>query len=796
MPESLEQPEPPSEPDRHRRKMAKEPLTNAALALLPPFACFLGGATQKWAEGLVLVFLGGFLLVRPPRRSLGWVINCILLGLIVAAALAFLPARWFFIPAWRIAAVEDLGIVLPGTVTPQPWLTAGALVSLIAGICWTYRVATIDLDLRASRFVLRLFVSAIVFLAVISLLLYWAHSAFSFWINERGFGPFPNRNQTADLFGITSIVLLACIQDDLRHRRIRWVFGAAGLIILIAAIIVNFSRAGIAILVGGSFLWIIVVVLRTRSTARIALGISFLLMLLTALLLLGGPTLQRFQQWGTGGPGISSDFRWNIFHDTFQLIRNSPWCGIGLANFNAVFGVFRKESIGELTVLHPESDWLWLRAEAGWPAVVLTVLGGILVLWHVLPLQEGTNQRFRLAAFLAALIFALHGLVDVSAHRVGTAYSGLFLLGLALHRPLRLKLSRSTPILFRGIGALLLIMGATWAITTQTRTLIPGGVGVSNAKKLSAAANENRNFNETIQLTTQAMGWAPLDWQLYFSRALAEVAAKQPRNAIGDFRRARFLEPVAYELPLAEGSAWLSSQPTLAATAWRDALRKAGRKRAEVFANMLTTATLRSREVNQILEQYGLSQADLALAYLGRLSGPAFQEGVEKLLQKDPQLEMLNEPQKFAFFSSWSDRGDLDKLAQIISAHPDWLRYAWFGMAKYDASKNDFHAAYNLTQRFGEAVAMPRLSGGATLQELQNRYATNPDNIAVGFALYQMQMQDGRVDDALNTARHFTGRPTAPPYFYVLEAECWAKKQNWERAWTAWLAYRNASVKK
>ncbi len=40
---------------------------NAALALLPVLACFLGGATEKWAEGIVIALLGLFLLVRPPR---------------------------------------------------------------------------------------------------------------------------------------------------------------------------------------------------------------------------------------------------------------------------------------------------------------------------------------------------------------------------------------------------------------------------------------------------------------------------------------------------------------------------------------------------------------------------------------------------------------------------------------------------------------------------------------------------------------------------------------------------------
>jgi hypothetical protein len=91
---------------------------------------------------------------------------------------------------------------------------------------------------------------------------------------------------------------------------------------------------------------------------------------------------------------------------------------------------------------------------------------------------------------------------------------------------------------------------------------------------------------------------------------------------------------------------------------------------------------------------------------------------------------------------------------------------------------------------------MPRLSGGGSLEELQNRYYANPDNYAAGYALYREQMARGRLDDALNTARHFTERPKAPAYFHVLEAQGWAAKENWERAWKAWMAYQGAVAKK
>jgi O-antigen ligase len=660
-----------------------------------------------------------------------------------------------------------------------------------------YFVSTQELDLRATRLQLRLFATGIVALAAISILFYWMHVAPPFWINQRGFGPFPNRNQTADLFAITAIILLASGQDDIRYRRKRWIMWFAAFAIIVAAIILNFSRSGIVILVLGSALWIGMIALRQRSAARLAVGFSFVLVLLSILLLMGGQTLERFHLRGLHGTGISSDFRWLIFQDVFQLIRSSPWCGIGFGNFEPIFAIFRDASLGDTRALHPESDWLWLWAELGWPGVVLVVTGAVLLLRHVAPLKEGTNQRFRVAALIAALLFAIHGLVDVSAHRVGTSFAGVFLLGMSLHRPLPFRTSRWIPYFFRLIGLVLLVTGISWVLAVRSTSLIPGSVGVTNAKKLASIANRGRNFSETISVTSRALIWAPLDWQLYFQRGLGEVGAKQPAKALDDFRRARFLEPNAYEVPLAEGNLWLSSHPLQAVTAWREALRRAGpQQRGEVYASMLSNASMQKNpEVSRILEEVGLNQHDLALAFLGRVSGEPFNQGAGELLKRDPSLKMLNEEEKLAFFSLWSERGDLDQLAQIIEQHSEWLGFAWLGMATYHAKQNDFRAAYELTQRYGEAVALPRMTSSSSLEELKKRYYAAPDNYAVGYALYREQVQGGLIDDALMTARHFSERPGSPAYFHFLEAQCWATKENWERAWSAWQAFRAAARK-
>src|SRR5580704_16694334 len=322
-------------------------IANATVALLPVLACFLGGATQKWEEGLIITVLGAYLLVRPARFSLGAVTNLVLLTLFILAAVAFLPARWFFQPEWRATLVSDFGIQLPGTLTVQPWITLSYLLSFVAGLIWLYIVCTQDIELYEVRFQLRLFAGGIALLAAICIALYLERTTLPFWHTEQNFGPFPNRNQTGDLFGLTAIVILACAQDDLRKRRKRRIVWILALVLIGAAIILNFSRSGIVILVVGSAFWLGALAFRQRSRRRLALGIPpVLLLLLTAVLLFGGQTFERFHLRDFIAAGASTNFRRRIFHDTFRLIRNSPWCGIGLGNFESIFAIFRAASTG------------------------------------------------------------------------------------------------------------------------------------------------------------------------------------------------------------------------------------------------------------------------------------------------------------------------------------------------------------------------------------------------------------------------------------------------------------------
>lgn len=762
-----------------------------ALPLLVVLAAFFGGATQRWSLALIIGCFSLLLLARPPRCSLGPLLNTIALLFLALAAAAFLPAHWFLVPHWRVALTKDFGVQLASTVTVQPWMTLESLVVLVAGLAWIYYVTTLDANLRDVRRAARTFAGGMIALAGLCIYLHLTHHRLPFWHNERGFGPFPNRNQTGDLFGISTILVLGCMQDDFRRGHKRWIVWLLGAGLLIAALILAFSRAGILILLLGVTAWLVRLAFRKWSVIGIAVAISSLLTLFAALLIFGGETIERFNLRFDSAGTITSDFRWLIFQDAWALIKASPWCGIGLGNFESVFALFRDVSRGVTRSLHPESDWLWLAAEMGWPALLLVLAGAIVFVRRVFPLREGTNQRLRYTALLGALLFALHGFVDVSGHRFGSFLAGTLLLGLAQFRPLPSRPRRWPPILFRLLALLLAIASLAEFFCWRGALPAPGRLGVENAKQAAIIANRGHRFADAVSLLDRALEWAPLDWQLYFLRALSRISLREPpAPALDDFRRARFLEPNAYQLPFEEGKAWLGWQPTLAITAWREALQRRGADDAGIYALMLTDAANYDPKVHEALREFALGRPGLTINYLEAATGPQFQSALHELLASDPELRQFAPEQKRRLFALWSSRDPLDELLRSVRSHPEWLEFAWPGVARYHAGRGEFEEAWQLVRRYAQPPALPRNAPGKSIPQLHQEIYASPRDYAAGYTLYRAQIDAGKIDDALATVRHFTDQPDAPAYFHYLQAEAWAAKQNWERAWQSWQNYQ------
>ena len=118
-------------------------------------------------------------------------------------------------------------------------------------------------------------------------------------------------------------------------------------------------------------------------------------------------------------------------------------------------------------------------------------------------------------------------------------------------------------------------------------------------------------------MITRALSWTPLDWAPYFLRAQAKVDARKNRaDALADFRRARFLEPNAFQVPFDRRTFRLRRrEPILAITAWREALQRAGARRLEVYGDMFFHSPTNTSFLAE-LTAIGSPDPDLILAAL------------------------------------------------------------------------------------------------------------------------------------------------------------------------------------
>jgi tetratricopeptide (TPR) repeat protein len=553
---------------------AAVPLASAfGAAVIALGAIAWGGSTEHLHQAVVVGAFGALLALAParrwPERGFWWPA----LGLLLLAASAWWPARWFHAAPWRLEA-EAAGIALPATLSPQPELSSEAMVLLAAGLAWAGWLAAQPWDARSRRLAARTLAGGLIALAAVALMAWHFGLRVPGWLDERGFGPFPNRNHTGHVLALGAVLALGCAGDAARRnpwRALPWVAGAA---VTLAALAVNYSRGGVLLFLGAAGMWAALAAWQRRSWKMIALGASALLALSALLLVAGGPFAARF----AGGADSQIAFRRLIWQDTLALIHAGPWCGVGLGNFEALFPFYRTASVIQQRVLHPESDWLWLAAEVGWPGVALALAVLFACVRSAFPMETGTLRRLRGAALAAGIAAALHGLIDVPAHRLGSALAALLVLALARREAPATTASGVAAAVWRGLGVGLIAAAAWWW---------PASGDLKDAKALSQAGQ----FAKAEAAATRALRRAPLNWSAYFTRAGARACAGHTLEALADFRRARLLEPHYAGVPLEEGRFWASRTPALALPAWREALRRVSPPEDEaIFGAMMAAA--------------------------------------------------------------------------------------------------------------------------------------------------------------------------------------------------------------
>lgn len=733
---------------------------------------------------MILLILGIVLLIFPPRYSLGRQFNLVFAALVCLVAADFLPVSWFAVPAWRVTAVQDYSFHLGPCLTPQPWVTAEAFVLLVAGLSWCY-IVSVGASKWDSRAALPIFCAGVILLAALSICIFLTGSRWPFGnTSQTIFGPFPNRNQTANVLAVGAILSVGLLYEQFRNGSRSWPFWFCGCLILYWGLALVGARAGIVIYFLGSTIWFGCVAVARKQYAWLAVGVGLLFSVLGGFLFTGGPTVARFlSEVGGRGHGVI-DRRWLIQSDAFDLANSVPWFGAGLGNFDSVFALTPHRALGSvnLPIIHPESDWLWLAAEAGWLSVLVVITG--ICLWgrRILPLTIGPDGRLRAAAGSAVIVFALHSFVDVPAHRIGSVFPIIFVSSLALCARKEAIAPLWLPTLFRALGGSFCLIGCLWIAAVAFDVPFPGTIGALLADRHADRVERLEEYDKASRLSTAAIGWAPLLWQPYYHRAVSLVfGSSNSESAMADFRRARFLNPTSPELPFEEGFIWLDRNSPLALAAWQEAIRRAGPSRAIYYRRLLTSSLPSDLQDGLIETAAGDSQLLLIAAL--QMPPAKFRDALSRLLLVDPSLETLSKLQLRELFYVWRLRCGPSDFSAQMGRHEAWMEAGWVFVAEAYATNGDYQRAYQLALRYFQPPTMPPAPMQTAAPDLRRRIFLSPNDFSAGYALYLDAIDKMDTGTALSILHKMTVQQDCPKYFHYLEANIQAQAGQWKYAW-------------
>jgi hypothetical protein len=542
---------------------------------------------------------------------------------VLVGAAAFLPAGWIAQPAWR-QQLESLGVQTGPLVAIQA-RQAAETFALFAIILFTglwlagHRPSPIQVRRWALAFTLGVATYAIAAKFLQEAPRVGQPSGYAHY------GFFPNRNHTATYLAMGGICGLGCILQALRDNRfIGLAVALAGTGVCLWAVAAwSVSRGGVLLVAIGCLIWL--PLLGRRYLGKHGLWALALigLAVIGLFFITDSRVKDRFSKTvekaslainpvdpaapGEGKPALEStqdlDFRIPTALDTLGLIRDFMWTGVGAGQYYYVFPQYRNLTAvaSESDNFHPESDWLWMAAEAGVPATLALAALVVLAFWKsLIGILGGRDRAVRSACLVAALLVPIHGCFDVPGHRITLAWSAAFLFALARHAPPSLAMPtvpRAWP--FRLVALVLLalaglLLSAQWRGQPQP-ALTSAKAAMQQANRLyredqslqQAALAEGRPYQpdpaedrleKALVILEQATPDAPLDRGIPRYQGLLALHFDDKLDLVDRaFAIERALDPAWVVAPLRQAQAWAAIDPARCVPLWSEALRRARR---------------------------------------------------------------------------------------------------------------------------------------------------------------------------------------------------------------------------
>lgn len=779
-----------------------------SLFLLPLglFALVLaGGGKSVWTQGAFVGLVGVALLVRPPQHTLDIKLDWTAVLLVGLATLAFMPSGWFsWLPSylfgrpdwWRNA--ERAGLDLPVTIAAQPWRSVEALVLLVAGLSFIYLLINSRYRSADRWRVMQLFTlvgGALAWLVVVGTANHWQYP-----LTERAasYSFFDNRNQTSILLTMIGVVSLAMSAYGFRFRRGWGLASALAFLGSATAVSMSLSRAGLVLFVLGCGVWVILRFSLHGGRGRLRILVPLVALSFSVMLITGQHTLSRFSDWLERREGVADNFRWAIYQDSMSMVATQPMTGVGLGNFDAVFPQYRQASLSPDTVIHPESDWMWVASEMGVPGLSVVATLVFFLFWKLFPFGQDRLVSLRAAALLAALVFALHTLVDVSGHRMGVILVAIWLYRMAMPRA-ALDVPCFVPCwAWRVIGAVLVIAGVAWIAADTAGFLWHSSVIRRELPRRVEAALEANNADSLGHDIDTALGFLPLSWELRMQRAQARLYLDGDTNgAREDFRHARLLEPVLVAPALYEGQVWLPRSTHYAAEAWEDALGRQTPNPRELYEKIVGYSQANPRFARE-LDRLSQQLSAFRLEYLRHQRGRDFLRALNDDLRRYPDLAWFEPAERQELAKLWMVRGDGGQLVRFLIDNPEAVPNSWYFLANAYARLGNYQRALEIASPYVPVAQIPVLPSYIPddLPRQRAAFAANPSDVVRGGALLQAQLDQQDSDGALDTLKRLRALDEPPLYADYWWGEIHRLHGNEQEAWEGWNAYLDQVIER
>ncbi len=751
----------------------------------------LAYGTVDFSWQLVLVALFALaMVVQPPLwpRFPRWFLVLVSVLIIVLVIKEFVPYQLIGQPRWRTIVTEGLNYPLGGVFNPSPATAYYYLLTCLLAVWWVIWVRSLASTKAGTRFVLAVIVVASGLLAVISIIMQQMDMDRIYGLREvagwQGFGPFPNRNHSANFIAMGAIATAGLMLAGWRSRNkwygILWTLVCAG---LCGAVVASRSRGGLLALSCGLILLAILLVSTSRRRwVAISIGVASALIGAAMFSLYGGSMLARFTDpeqggnWGVGG-------RLAIWPDVIRYWLDSPWLGHGLGAFRGTFPFYQQNWLDNTLVIHPESSWLqWLCELGAVPLLLLLAMicGGISWFCHSLTGCQRRELILRGTAAAAVAAFSIHCLLDVPGHRWGTALVALALLGVALagNRPpgsTPVIKPRHAPISVRLVPAVVCCLMAL-PLLPPAITWTPLGL----ERFINTLSREERLNSAHVDRILKSY---PLDARLHELAGAMKLEYPQTReSAWTHFAIMSKLMPMAWAVPAQQALISAPYNLDMALVYWGDAVKRS-RHRGYSILRM----ALYSLPDNALTRSYWQAYANqypehlLTLAELAPAESQAmlYADWLERRLHANDlyryevtsfyrMVVTLQRPEDLVAFID-------AQIALAPTDQPGWIR-AFAAMGEYQLAWKFLEPYRPASITSDSARAATRLSAS------RSAYQTEPSNLEAAKNYVLALAASDQEDLAIRELRKIITRNQSAIWFQWKLATMYAEQQNFQQA--------------